>query len=249
MIIIAFFVLHWYSSLFCQSMFHHRYAAHQMFTMSKRWEKFFFVLSYLTMGSSYLSAYVYGILHRLHHAYADTELDPHSPSFDKNPFAMMWRTAKIYTAILEGKMKVEEKFKKDLPSWPVVDRLMGTWVSRLIWVGLYFSFYFFFATHWLLWILFPLQIIMGPLHGVIINWFAHKYGDRPFKDIKNTSGNLNLFWSGILMWGEGYHHNHHKYSTRPKFSLKWYELDPMWPVLKFLNRLLIIRRLNLGIEN
>ncbi len=83
MIILIFFACHWYFSLFFQTFFHHRYSAHQMFTMSKTMEKVFIFLSWLTQGSSYLSPYSYGILHRLHHAYADTEQDPHSPKYDK----------------------------------------------------------------------------------------------------------------------------------------------------------------------
>ena len=74
--ILIFFVLQWYLSLFCQSFFHHRYSAHGMFTMSRAWEKVFFYISFVTQGSSYLSPYAYGIMHRLHHAHADTEEDP-----------------------------------------------------------------------------------------------------------------------------------------------------------------------------
>jgi stearoyl-CoA desaturase (Delta-9 desaturase) len=40
MYILIFFLAHWYLSLFSQTFFLHRYAAHQMFTMSKSWEKF-----------------------------------------------------------------------------------------------------------------------------------------------------------------------------------------------------------------
>ncbi|CAA9301254.1 MAG: Fatty acid desaturase; Delta-9 fatty acid desaturase, partial [uncultured Cytophagales bacterium] len=35
--IIAFFIAHWYLSLFCQTFFLHRYSAHKMFTMNKFW--------------------------------------------------------------------------------------------------------------------------------------------------------------------------------------------------------------------
>lgn len=41
MSILAFFLAHWYLSLFAQTFFLHRYAAHQMFTMNKTWEKTF----------------------------------------------------------------------------------------------------------------------------------------------------------------------------------------------------------------
>jgi len=52
--------------------------------MNKGWERFFFFFAWLTQGSSYLSPRAYGIMHRIHHAYTDTELDPHSPAYDKN---------------------------------------------------------------------------------------------------------------------------------------------------------------------
>jgi stearoyl-CoA desaturase (delta-9 desaturase) len=113
--IIVFFVAHWYLSLFAQSFFHHRYAAHKAFTMSRFWEKFFFIFSYITQGSSYMSPRVYGIMHRIHHAYTDTEDDPHSPSYDKNIVAMMWRTSITYVNIMYGRMPVEERFTKNVP--------------------------------------------------------------------------------------------------------------------------------------
>src|SRR5215467_6483535 len=80
MIILLFFIIHWYSSLFFQSIFHHRYAAHGMYTMSKFWERVFYIGCFITQGSSYISARAYGILHRLHHAHTDEAEDPHSPS-------------------------------------------------------------------------------------------------------------------------------------------------------------------------
>ena len=69
--IFLFIVVHWYLSLFAQSFFHHRYSAHQMFTMPKWVEKFFFIFSFIAQGSSYMSPKVYGILHRLHHEQAE----------------------------------------------------------------------------------------------------------------------------------------------------------------------------------
>ena len=47
--------------------------------MNKFTEKIFFVFSFIVQGSSYMSPKVYGAMHRMHHAHADTEKDPHSP--------------------------------------------------------------------------------------------------------------------------------------------------------------------------
>ena len=83
-VILTFFFGHWLSSVFCQTFFLHRYGAHRQFTMSKGWERFFHLLTYVTQGSSFLHPRAYAILHRMHHAYSDTEKDPHSPHFYSN---------------------------------------------------------------------------------------------------------------------------------------------------------------------
>ena len=115
--ILLFFIAHWYLSLFTQTFFHHRYSAHAMFSMSRFWEKVFFVLSCVFQGSSYLSPNAYGILHRMHHAYADTEKDPHSPKYDGNVFRMMWKTKNVYADVLHRRIPIEEKFTKGVPDW------------------------------------------------------------------------------------------------------------------------------------
>src|ERR1700744_544332 len=130
MIIVLFFIALWYLSLFSQTFFQHRYAAHGAFNMSKGWERFFFILAYVTQGSSYMSPKAYAIMHRLHHAYTDTDKDPHSPSFSTNVFDMMWKTKTAYTAIFDGTMEVEERFLKNVPSWQAVDKFAHGWFYR-----------------------------------------------------------------------------------------------------------------------
>src|SRR5450755_5023921 len=95
-IILAFFILHWQASVFYQTFFLHRFGAHRQFTMSKGWERFFHLLTYVTQGSSFLSPRGYAILHRMHHAYSDTEKDPHSPEFFKDVWSMTMQTKNIY---------------------------------------------------------------------------------------------------------------------------------------------------------
>lgn len=56
MTVVLFVIILWYGGLFFQSFFLHRYAAHQVFTMSKSMEKITFILTWIFQGSSYLSA-------------------------------------------------------------------------------------------------------------------------------------------------------------------------------------------------
>lgn len=225
-------------SLFSQTFFLHRYAAHKMFTMSPFWEKTFFVFTYITQGSSYLSAYGYGVMHRMHHAYADTEKDPHSPKYDKSIAAMMWRTKNVYSDIFDKTVELEEQFTKDVPEWSSFEKIAHSWVSRLAWGAAYIAFYILFAEAWWVFLFLPMHFVMGPLHGVVINWFAHKFGYRNY-EVTNTSMNLLPF--DFLMFGEGYHNNHHKDGTRANFGVKWYELDLAYPIIKVFDFVGIIK--------
>lgn len=206
--------------------------------MNKFWERFFFLFAYVTQGSSYMSPRAYAIMHRMHHAYTDTDKDPHSPSFSSNVFSMMWRTKNIFAGIVKGTFPVEKRFTKNLPSWKGFDKWANSIWSKLLWVALYTVFFLLFANSFWWFLLMPVVILMGPFHGVLINWFAHKYGYRNFS-LKNTS--QNLISIDFLMLGESYHNNHHKHPASINFGSRWHELDPIYPVILFLKWLGVVK--------
>ena len=238
MVIFLSFVALWYLSLFSQTFFQHRYGAHAAFKMTKGWEKVFFILAWLTQGSSYMTPRAYAIMHRQHHAFTDTEKDPHSPSFSKNIFSMMWRTRTFYQDIIHNRMVIEDRFTKNLPEWPAFDKFANGAVSRILWVVAYIAFFWFFATSPWQWLFLPVVVSMGAFHGAVVNWFAHKYGYINFK-LKNTS--MNLFFIDFLMLGESYHNNHHKHPSAINFGRRWHEIDPMYPVIRLFAFLRIIK--------
>jgi stearoyl-CoA desaturase (delta-9 desaturase) len=246
LVILLFLVIHWYLSLFMQTFLQHRYAAHAAFSMSKFWERFFYLAAYITQGSSYISPRVYAIMHRMHHAYTDTEQDPHSPKYDSNIFNMMWRARQMTVRIYKAKQEIEPRFLKNLPDWPLLDKLAHNTWSRLGWIAIYISVYVLFAPSGWWFFLLPIHILMLPLQGVIINWFAHKYGSINFK-MKNTS--TNLFKVDLLMMGEAYHNNHHKNPSGTNFGFRWHELDPTYIIIRFFNWLKIIRIHKLAIRH
>ncbi len=223
--ILIFFVAHWYLSLFVQTFFLHRYAAHQMLTMSPFMEKIFFVLTFIGQGSSYLSARAYGYMHRLHHVYADTEKDPHSPMYSKGLMDMMWKTKDFYTDISYNRVPLNPVFSKNLPTWNAFDRFADHWLTRVSWGAFYVLFYVAFAPNPWWYLLIPVHFAMGPVHGAIINWFAHKYGYVTYK-VKDTSKNFLPF--DFLMMGESYHNNHHPHPHDINFGKKWFEIDPTY---------------------
>lgn len=238
-VILIFFITHWYLSLFFQTFFLHRYAAHKAFTMNKFTEKVFYVLTWIFQGSNYLSPFGYGVMHRMHHAFADTENDPHSPKYDETIWKMMWKTKTIYSDIANKRIPLETRFTDGVPDWQAFDKFARSWPSRLFWGLSYFTVYFIFANVWWLWILLPIQFLMSPVHGAIINWFAHKYGYRNFT-VGDTS--KNFLPVDFLMMGESYHNNHHKYGSRANFGgIRWHEIDPTYLVIKLLDKLNIVQ--------
>src|SRR5215468_7362541 len=165
------FVGHWLTSVFFQSFFQHRYAAHRMFEMTPRMERFFHLLTYLAQGPSYLSPRGYAILHREHHAFSDSERDPHSPRNFSNILTMMVQTKRRYDAYAYRRQEPEARFLGGYPEWKLIDETLGqSWTMRVLWGALISIPYFVFATQPWQWALLPLQWVMGPIHGAIVNW-------------------------------------------------------------------------------
>src|SRR6478609_6645894 len=111
-VILIFFFTHWFLSLFFHTFFLHRFASHQMYTTSKGWERFFYLSTWITQGSSYLVPRAYAVMHRMHHVYSDTEKDPHSPHFFKDVWGMMMHTRNIYNSFVTRQGMPEEQFTK-----------------------------------------------------------------------------------------------------------------------------------------
>lgn len=232
-----FFAAHWALSIFSQTFFHHRYGAHRMYRMSKGWERFFHVFTWFAQGSSYLSPRAYAIMHREHHAFSDTERDPHSPHIYPNFFKMMWKTKERYSGLVRRQITPEARFDGGYPEWPLVDRLADSWLSRVAFGTGYSLFYIAFAPHWVFFLLLPAHFLMGPIHGAIVNWGGHKYGYRNFASDDKSKNTLPF---DFLTAGELFQNNHHKYGMSPNFAVRWFEIDPTYQVMRVLHAVRII---------
>jgi len=240
--IIIFFLAHWFLSLFFHTAFLHRYASHQMFSMSKITEKIFYFLTWLFQGSSFLIPRAYAVMHRMHHEYSDTDKDPHSPHFFKDVFQMMMHTRNIYNDFVRGIRLPDTQFIKDLPVWSAMDRFGDNLVVRIGWGVAYSLVYFYLvffqdvSAWWLL--LLPVHYLMGPVQGALVNWCGHKYG---YQNFDNDDHSHNSSPVGILLMGELFQNNHHKHPNSPNFAKRWFEIDFTYPVLLILAWLGVIQ--------
>lgn len=208
-----------------------------MFTMNPFWEKFFYFMTFLCQGSSFLNPRAYAIMHRMHHAYSDTEKDPHSPHFIKDVWGLMMKTKHIYLQYAKYKSEPEPEFRDRYPVWPLMDKLSDSWLIRIAFGVAYFMFYYYFAPGPWAYLLLPVHFFIGPVHGAIVNWCGHKYG---YSNYDNDDHSKNTLPMDFLMMGELFQNNHHKSPNRANFAKKWFEFDPTYPAMLVMNMLGII---------
>jgi stearoyl-CoA desaturase (Delta-9 desaturase) len=113
-VILTFFVVHGLLSIFFQSLFLHRYGAHRHFTMSRGWERVFYLGTFITQGASFLMPRAYALVHREHHAFSDTARDPHSPHIFPDLWRMMWATKVRYAGFVHRTIEPEARWGREL---------------------------------------------------------------------------------------------------------------------------------------
>jgi stearoyl-CoA desaturase (delta-9 desaturase) len=131
-----------------------------------------------------------------------------------------------------------ERTTADVPRWHVLENIGESIITRFGFILLYGLFYVEFATATWQYALFPFHVIMGSMHGFIVNWFGHKRGYRNFDDLKDNS--KNTLPVDFLMMGELYQNNHHKMPNNLNFAVKWFELDLGYIMTTILKKIKIV---------
>jgi len=237
--ILCFFMGHWFLSLFFHSFFLHRFCSHKMYTTSKNWERTFYLVTWFVQGSSFLVPRAYGVMHRMHHTYSDTEQDPHSPLFFTDVYRMMQSTIIIFRGFLTGKNLPDAQFTTEyLPVWDKLDRFGHHIITRLFFGIAYTAFYIYFAPSAWFFLLLPIHFMMGPIQGAVVNWCGHKYG---YSNYNNGDHSKNSSPWGIVMMGELFQNNHHYAKTDANFAKKWFEFDLTYFIMRGMSAIRIIK--------
>ena len=237
--IVILLAAHWFLSLFCQSFFLHRYCSHRMFKMNIFWERFFYLLTYLTQGLSFLNPSSYSIMHQRHHHFSDTEKDPHSPIQSRSVWKMMVKTYKHYKDLIINHDSVTDKFITNRsPKWGALDRFAESYISILLWSAIYIGIYYSLKIKLIYYIFLPIHFMIGPIQGAIVNWCGHKIGYRNFALNDNSRNTLPM---DFALMGELYQNNHHRNGQKINFAHKWFEVDLTYQISRILNILGIIK--------
>ena len=197
---------------------YHRMVSHRMFRATPVLEHALLMSATLGIEDGPLT---WALTHRLHHRYADTDGDPHSPRR-----GFFW--AHIGWVFRRGVIGEEKRhYTTDLEKNPVM-RFYERWH-----VALNFGFFALVCAGMalfltgpemltaLLW-MFPLRTIAVWHSTWLVNSATHVWG-KQVTPVGDDSRNNRLV--SLLTFGEGLHNNHHAQPTNPNFGAITRQVD------------------------
>jgi stearoyl-CoA desaturase (delta-9 desaturase) len=228
-------------NMFYISVLYHRGLTHQAVTLGPFLQG---LLKKTGVWMTGLDPKTWACMHRIHHTYADTERDPHSP---RN-----WGVWGVWVGQYKSYLNIQKqlllknldytKLVHDIPfDVSGVLKKNRSWLPYilhgLVAVGLYGI-----SGSFLIGLGYFLGLMSHPFQGWLVNALAHRYGHRNFSTQDESTNNS---WVGLLVFGEGYQNNHHQFPHRAKFSVKWYEFDAGY-VMCVLSEKLGLLKINQG---
>jgi fatty-acid desaturase len=147
--------------------------------------------------------------HRHHHRLTDKEGDPHSPHvlgfFKVQWFSMFYSYDKL--------RYVPEMVRDDYIKF--IHKHYYSFHMTLVAIMVFVNFKLLAIIY-----LVPAAILWNA--GSFINTIAHLWGNRTYNTKDNS---VNNFILGYIVWGEGWHNNHHHSPKNYQFGEKWWQFD------------------------
>jgi len=196
----------------------HRYFAHRAFKTSRWFQFAMAIMASLAFGN----AVFFAGKHRLHHKYSDQPGDVHSPKQG------LWRSWIGSVVDCGYPTSTIEEGARDFLRYPEL-----AWLYRNSFLpALLLNSVLFLVGG------FSMMAIGGCLSSVLllhqssaVNYLCHLRG---YKTYETRDDSRNNFIVAILTFGEGWHNNHHRFSSSAKTGMRWWEIDMFyWVILLF----------------
>jgi len=181
----------------------HRCLAHRAFRLRPTLASVLDVYFRVVVGTD---PETWAAVHRLHHRYADTPRDPHSPRV-RPPAQVLLGSAYLFAV-------AKREVPKDKPKGVRVLVIRAAVVAGHVAVLGASQVLIMFLVH-----LVAYLGIMG-----MVNTVGHLYGRKPHPE----SSGYDIGWLAIPLLGHGYHNSHHAHPAAARTGL----LDPIWPLLR-----------------
>jgi len=218
-------------TVFAVTLYLHRDAAHRAVDLHPAIRHFCRFWLWLTTG---ICTREWVAIHRKHHARCETPDDPHSPQVEGLRTVLL-EGAELYQAEARN-LETLEKYGRGTPD---------DWLERNLYSGHTFlgialmvaSFLLLFGVPGI--ILIAVQLVSQPLLAAgIINGVGHYAGYRNFE---SPDASRNVTPWALLLGGEELHNNHHAFPSSARFSIRPWEIDIGWAVLRILSVLGLAR--------
>lgn len=229
----------WGLTIVTTSVGYHRALAHGAVELRRPWRRLL-VASGIWLTGIDPKAWV--VMHRLHHAHADTPDDPHAPRrVGVLGFLGMFREQLLgYHRVLEGLRADDPRYTSlghDLEmSWPA--RTRRTSVAVVPHVALATAIVALGGGWLLAAALFFGMMLSHLVQGAMINYFGHAHGGRNFATNDNSRNHHLAAW---LALGEGFQNNHHRHPSSARFSYQKGEVDPGYGACLVLEKLGVLQ--------
>lgn len=176
--------------------------------------------------------------HRMHHAFSDSERDPHDASQGFWHSHMGWILT--YNDEVDD-MATLKKYARDIESDRFLRFLSSDYTVFFLQVLLGVLLFGIFGLEAMLWGIFVRLVFVYHVTW-FVNSAAHKFGYRTY-DVNDRA--TNCWWVGLLALGEGWHNNHHANGSCAHFGHKWWELDLTFQAIRVLKFLGLATDINL----
>jgi len=226
-------VLYWITGGLGVCLGYHRLLTHGSFSTSAAVR---FLFAFLGGISGEGSALVWVANHRKHHAFSDQDGDPHSPRDGGLWAHMLWLFPR------HSAQEVAAHTRRWAPDLERDAGIRFLHVTFLLWHFLIGSA--LLASGWLMydrstgisWLIWGLAVRMVIVFHVtwFVNSATHMWG---YRNYETSDDSRNLWWVGLLAFGEGWHNNHHAYQRMAAHGHRWFEFDSTYWVIVAMERL------------
>ena len=210
----------------------HRDAAHRAVDLHPAIRHFCRFWLWATTG---ISTREWVAIHRKHHARCETPDDPHSPQIEGLKKVLL-EGAELYRTEARNQETLN-KYGRGTPDDWLERRVYGAAHNYLGIVLMVVVFLLLFGVPGI--IMIAVQLVSQPLLAAgIVNGVGHYAGYRNF-ECADESRNVTPW--GLFLGGEELHNNHHAFPSSARFSIRRWELDIGWIVLRGLSVLGLAR--------
>lgn len=219
----------------------HRSRTHRAITFHPVLCHFFRIYIFLTTFG--VTAKMWVAVHRKHHAKTDTVDDPHSPIIH-GMWTVLTKGVLLYRRAARNAEVIKTYGVGIQEDWMDTHlytrhRFKGAWCMLLLEMALFGVQHGFYI--WLF------QLSVSPVWAAgFVNSLFHLVGYRNFQTREHSR---NFFPIGIIFCGAELHNNHHAVPATAKLSMRWWEFDSGWLLIRVLSffHLVTVNRVENGL--